>query len=77
MEGEAPVAVFHDFRPEDLPVTIELFRVDNDEKVWEATIDGPGVLDIPPVARQQGCPVWVRTTMGDGTVYEERPEGET
>lgn len=65
------LTAFHNFRAEDFPFTIAMWRTPDpgpaDEPVWQATVDGPGGLRIPLV----GGVRFVRVTTGDGRVLSE------
>ncbi|MGB7587344.1 MAG: hypothetical protein WBM00_01405 [Solirubrobacterales bacterium] len=65
---------FKDIKPSDLPVTLRGFRTDNGEKVWEEVItELPIVLEVPPLAKEHGCPVRMTLESGDGTIVEAEP----
>jgi hypothetical protein len=70
-------AAFHSATPDDLPIKIRFYRVDNDEQVHEIEItELPVTVRVPPLAEEHGCPVWVAVETADGTVDEARPNNE-
>lgn len=57
---------FHEFKPEWLPLTVELVHPDG-TVVWSTVIDGPGALVVPALP---GPPLHARLTFPDGHVIE-------
>jgi len=51
------------------PIVIEFFSKAAGDMVWATTIEGGGVLSIPPLVCTHG-PVRVRVTYADGAVVE-------
>lgn len=72
--------VYHKLPRHWFPVKLEILRTDNDEVVYEETVEAPEtitMLHIPPLGRELGVPVWVRVTYGDGKVVESKDGGTT
>lgn len=63
---------YSDLPKEAFPVTLRAFREDNNEEVWSETLEQPGVLVVPPIAKQVGCRVWIKTEFGNGEVHDSR-----
>ena len=61
---------FHDLPAQAFPMDVEFYRADTGEVVCHFTIDGPGVLEVPPLARELGTRVNVRVRSGDGHTYD-------
>lgn len=61
----------HDLPARAFPIHLRAYRADNGEQVWEAWMDKPfsglrNALYVPPLAKQQGCPIIMRITTADG-----------
>lgn len=59
------------------PFTIEAFRVSDDERVWQTTVEAPDGLTairIPPLAAEHG-PVYMVTTYANGETERADPAG--
>jgi len=67
---------FRDIPADSYPFTIQFFKTTDrqgNNPVHTLEVTGPGVMYVPPIAQQVGCPVWVRARWGDGTVTEDWP----
>jgi len=71
--SKRPVAAY-DLPARAYPVTMTAHRTSNGEEVWREVIERPpGVLEIPPLAKQVGERVWIRVTWATGEVEEAWP----
>lgn len=71
------VVKHYDFSPKKFPITIAALHPVTRAVVWSETIEKPeglALLYIPPLKKQLGHPVLIRTTYGDGSVDEVAPE---
>lgn len=58
----------------DLPLTIRVYREEDNVRVWETTVtELPVGVVIPALGTEHG-PVWVEMEFGDGEVVEEHPD---
>ncbi len=63
----------------DLPASDYPFRIEfrpvgagaDTEPVHVITVDGPGVLQVPPLRTALGSPVWVRLVFASGRIDGE------
>jgi len=69
--NEKPTA-FHDLAPEDFPMVIQVLDHETREKLWQATVSGPGALEVPGFAPRE---VRVRVWQPNGVVTETDPDG--
>lgn len=60
---------FYDFPAEMYPITVVALRASDGREVWRATVDEPGALVVPALAKTFGR-VQIRIEWGDGTVTE-------
>lgn len=57
--------------PEKYPVTIESHNAETGELLWTKTIQEPGPVEIPPLAKTHNCRVTVTVRFADGTMCHE------
>lgn len=66
-----PDTVFRDLPADMYPFTLTATGVDSGKVHWQETVEGPGVLYVPPLAKMHGEAVTIRMECADGTSYEE------
>ena len=45
---------FHDLPADAFPFTIEFFRADTKEVVHTIRVEGPGMVEVPPLSKMHG-----------------------
>lgn len=57
---------FHDLPADAFPFRWTFYRVDNDRPVTSVLMEGPGVMEVPALARELGVPVYVHIEFANG-----------
>ncbi len=63
-------AAYFEVDQEVFPFTVQSFRGDTGELLWERTVTGPGAIEVPGFG-SLGVDIGVRFLYNDGSVYEE------
>lgn len=66
---------YYNLPPDSFPFVIEFFKVTDrtgTSPIHRIDVTGPGPIHIPMLA-DDGIPVWVRTTLANGTVEDNWP----
>lgn len=64
---------FHDLPAKAFPFTMRAYLVSSDALVWEERMEGPGVLQIPALAKIHGGPVYIEVEYPDGRIERSDP----
>jgi hypothetical protein len=65
---DGPLFARRDLPADAYPIVFVGYLVSNGREVWRETIEGPGVLRVPPLAVEHGEPVGIRVEFADGQV---------
>ena len=72
-EEEASRVAFRELPANAFPFTVEFFKVSDGDVIHTIVVNGPGMMQIPAIAKEIGEPVGTRTIFPDGQVQETIP----
>lgn len=70
MTDEKP-SKFVDLPRDSFPFVAEFYRSDNGEVVHTVTVEGPGVMDVPPLGKIHGVEIKIRVHFPDGEIVRD------
>lgn len=76
LDGRPEPHSFHELPAAAFPLVVKAYGVNSGRELWRLDVAGPGVIEIPALARQHGEPVRVVVHYADGGSEDVEPEGE-
>lgn len=69
--------IFRDLPADSFPFTVTATGAESGKVHWQVTVEGPGVLQVPPLAKMHREAINIRVSYPDRTYDEDFPHGET